>query len=276
MPEVQEVFRVATQKVRPDRGFVDRQHDHRRRQERRRKIGAFAVSAAIALVIAMLFVRSGSDERQGQPGASAPASAQPSSVDPGDRPPIRRHVETAEGVPFSFRVNTFGWERFGSISINKSELGPQGAEAMISWSTFPDGDYADPFGHDARPCTSLLGSAVGPSAADLAAAVSRAPGTKLVAGPSGLTVGGYPATSVVLAVRKDVGCDPGFFYSWRDVNGGALWPTTPVGATMRVWIVDVGGTRLFIDAATSHEASVDLDQEIQQIVGSIRFGRSSA
>jgi hypothetical protein len=75
-----------------------------------------------------------------------------------------------------------------------------------------------------------------------------------------------------LAVRKNVGCDPGFFYTWRDVNGGALWTTTGVGATIRVWIVDVDGTRLFIGAATTQEASSDLDQEIQQIVGSIRFG----
>lgn len=50
MPEVQEVFRMATQKVRPDPGFVDRQHDRRRRRDRNRKIGALAVVAAIGAV----------------------------------------------------------------------------------------------------------------------------------------------------------------------------------------------------------------------------------
>lgn len=58
MPEVQEVFRMATQKVRPDPGFVDRQHDHRRRKDRNRKIGAFAVAAAIAATAAVVIVTS--------------------------------------------------------------------------------------------------------------------------------------------------------------------------------------------------------------------------
>ena len=58
MPEVQEVFRMATQKVRPDPGFVDRQHDHHRRRDRNRKIGAFAVAAAIAATAAVAIVTS--------------------------------------------------------------------------------------------------------------------------------------------------------------------------------------------------------------------------
>jgi len=49
MPEVQEVFRMATQKVHPDAGFVDRQYDHRRKHERRRKVGTFAVATAIGV-----------------------------------------------------------------------------------------------------------------------------------------------------------------------------------------------------------------------------------
>ncbi len=75
---------------------------------------------------------------------------------------------------------------------------------------------------------------------------------------------------MVLTVRQRVGCDPGFFYTWKDVFGGALWPKTGLGATIRVWIVDVRGTRLFIEAETS-PASRDLEQEVQQIVESIRF-----
>jgi hypothetical protein len=84
-------------------------------------------------------------------------------------------------------------------------------------------------------------------------------------------VGGRPAKHVVLTVREDVGCDPGFFYTWRDVYGGALWPTTGVGDTIRVWIVDVDGTRLFIAAETTEAATDGLEKEIQQIIRSIRF-----
>ena len=145
---------------------------------------------------------------------------------------------------------------------------------MIYWSSFPDGDYEDYYGHEAHPCTRLLDPPVGPSATDLADAISKAPGTELVKGPSDVTVDGYPAKHMVLTVREAyTGCDPGVFYTWQDVNGGALWRTTPAGATMTAWIVDVDGTRLFIGAATAPGASSGLDHEIQQIVGSIHFDR---
>jgi hypothetical protein len=52
--------------------------------------------------------------------------------------------------------------------------------------------------------------------------------------------------------------------------------------TIRVWILDVGGTRLFIEAATKERHAVTkepvpraelrkVEQEITKIVGSIRF-----
>jgi WD40 repeat protein len=147
-------------------------------------------------------------------------------------------------------------------------MGPQGAEAVIFWTAFPDGDHAD-------PCSNLVSSSVGPSAADLAAAVAAAPGTELVEGPSDVTVGGYPAKHVVLTVRDDSWCDPGFFYTWRSECWGPCWMETKRDDTIEVWIVDVVGTRLFIEAETTPQADSDLKQEIQQIIGSIRFGDTS-
>jgi hypothetical protein len=191
-------------------------------------------------------------------------SRTPAGVGPVESALIGKHALTVGGVPFSFRVPMAGWERFGSISINKSTVGSQGAEAIIFWASFPDRDYAD-------PCAHLMSPPVDPSAADLAAAVSTAPGTELVTGPSGVTVGGRPAKHVVLTVREKVGCEPGFFYAWQPVEEGALWTMTGVGNTIRVWIVDVDGTRLFIEAETTKQAGSDLEREIQQIVESIRF-----
>ena len=75
---------------------------------------------------------------------------------------------------------------------------------------------------------------------------------------------------MVLTIRKNVGCDPGFFFTWRAVDGGTLWTKTRVGDTIRVWIVAVNKTRLFI-AAMTNEATPDLKKEIQQVVESIRF-----
>jgi hypothetical protein len=208
------------------------------------------------------------------PSPSPSAMPRPSWTPAGS--PVARPamlVVTEAGVRFSFRVPRTGWESFksvptknsprGPISLNKSFVGPQDAEAIIYWTSFPDGDYAD-------RCGRVLAPSIRRSAAALAAAVSTAPGTKLLKGPSEVALGGRPAKHVLLTVRKNVGCDPGFFYAWRDVQGGAFWDRMDVGDTIRVWIVAVGGTRLFIAAATKEEGA-RLKREVKQIVESIRF-----
>lgn len=177
---------------------------------------------------------------------------------------VGRVSRVVDGVPFSLHVPRGDWFRFGTVSLNKSIVGPQGAEAIIFWTTFPDGATAE-------PCSRVLPSSIGGTAADLAAAVSTAPGTDLVAGPSDVTLGGRPAKLVTLTVREDAGCDPGYFFSWPAVYGGPLWPETPIGTDVSVWIVDVDGTLLFIEAETSEDATDGLYREVMQIVGSIRF-----
>lgn len=241
-------------------------------RRRRRVVVALAAAGLVALGTASA---SGS-VREFVRGVGFIGSTEPAGLRP---PAATRPVLTEAGVRFSFRVPR-SWESFstipttnspsGPISLNKSSEGPQDAEAIIYWTSFPDGDRAD-------PCARELAPSIGRSAASLAAAVSTAPGTELVKGPLNVTVGGYPAKHVVLTVRKDVGCDPGFFYTWRDVSGGAFWPTTSVGDTIRVWVIPVAGTlfykrtRLFIAAAAKEDANAMLNREVEQIVGSFRL-----
>jgi hypothetical protein len=177
--------------------------------------------------------------------------------------PVGRHSLIVEGISFSFDVPTPGWERFGNISLNKSAIGPQGAEGIVYWTGFPDGVLAD-------LCPDLISLPAGASALDLAAAVATAPGTELVSGPLEVTVGGRAALHTVVTIREDVGCDPGFFYTWHDAEVGALWTRTDVGDTVRIWIVDVDGTRLLVAGETNWNFA-RLDEEIQQIVASIQF-----
>jgi hypothetical protein len=229
--------------------------------------------ARLAIAGAVVVIVAGVGMLLPPPSASAPA--QPGSSPTAARVGLAsdshngRQTVTEDGIRFSFLARrSAGWERHGGPSarkrprsLNKSAVGPQDAEAMIYWASYPRGDYAD-------PCARVLSPQVGRSAADLAAAVSTAPGTKLVNGPSDVSVGGRPAKHVVLAVRENVGCDPGFFYTWQAGRLGAFWRTTDVGDMIRVWIVAVGGKRLFIAAATKGGM---LTKEIQQIVASIRF-----
>jgi hypothetical protein len=175
-----------------------------------------------------------------------------------------RRELTIGGVPFSFRVPSRGWEAFGDISINKSIVGPQDAEAIIYWTTIP-GDYAN-------PCVDVLGMPVPRTVRELAAEMADAPGTELLAGPSTAYVGGRRGKHVALVVRQDVGCDPGYFFIWHDMEAGALWPATEVGDTLRLWVVNARETPIVIAALTSEQATRGLQREIGKIVRSIRFG----
>jgi hypothetical protein len=233
-----------------------------------RSAGAFVLAALLLGFPFGTWLRSNED-RSSRESADAPvgdsSSNDHSSAEVDAIPPRAAGSElTVAGVPFSFGASTSGWERF-DFSINKSIMGPQDAEAIVFWSSFPDGDYA-------IPCDNVLDPQPGPSAGDLAAAVASAPGTELVAGPSEVTVGGRVAKHVVLTVRERLGCDPGFFYTWpHDGCQGACWLETRLGDRIEVWIVDVAGTRIVIEAATARQADTDLEREIQRIVRSIRF-----
>jgi len=198
----------------------------------------------------------------------------PRAVTPSPDPPnVRvRHSLDVDGVRFS--VGTRLWSLRGvtpdtepgfmqGLYVSQSIVGGQDAEAVIYWTGFPDGVHAD-------PCATLLNLRARASAADLAAAVSTAPGTELVTGPTDVTVGGRPAKHVVLTVRVDLGCDPGYFFTWQDSQGGQFWRGTDVGDTIRVWIVDVDGTRLFIGGETHRNGAI-LEEQLQQIIDSIRF-----
>ncbi len=182
--------------------------------------------------------------------------------------PIGEHAVTVDDVPLTFSVPALvpdrGWSGYGSLSITKDTVGPQGAEALVYWKGFPNGVY--PY-----PCANLSSLPVNASTADLAATVSTAPGTELVTGPSDVTVGGRPAKHLVLTVREDLGCDPGYFFTTDTPTGGPGWWTTDAGDEIKVWIVDVDGKRLFIAGETKPEAGSELDEEIQQIVDSIQF-----
>jgi hypothetical protein len=182
---------------------------------------------------------------------------------------IGRHSLTEEGVPLSFSLPTSGWSVDTNGFIVK-DTGAAGDEAaFLFWS--PVNIYPD-------PCTRApLSPPAGPSAADLAAAISTAHGTDATE-PSDVTVDGRAAKYVVLTVPENSDCVSHFYLWYNDCAGdpsanaaGCYRYATDLGDTLRVWIVDVNGARLSIEAETRKVAGPEIEQEIQQIVDSIRF-----
>jgi hypothetical protein len=206
-------------------------------------------------------------ETRAQPTPTALAQAKPTVVltEP-DGLKVGRNAMLRDGVSFSLELAP-GWGSFGPHHdnyITKDEIGGQGAEAVIYWTRYP-------FGELAEPCVYLRKRANARTPDELAAAVSSVPGTVLISGPTDTAVGGRPAKHVEFTVRDDVGCDPGFFFTYRDVYGGALWPETFPGDTVRVWIVDLKSRLFWIQGATHTEATEQLVREMEQTIDSFRF-----
>jgi hypothetical protein len=256
----------------------------------------YALVAAAAVIVAVIGINllvgrggvggptaSGSPLPSGSSQASPVPSSETDAFLGGYK--LGRHAVTVDGVSFSFNIETTGrqfdvsgWEPYpdeplGSIHLSKSIQGPQGAEAVIYWARYPDGA-------EAHPCGSLADPTLPTSAADVASVLAAAPGTELVTAPEDVTVGGHPAKHLVVRVHSLVGCNPGFFYTWKAKVMGALWTETRVGDIIRVWVVDVNGVLLFIGGETTTDTSVGqisqekeatLDGEIQRIVDSIRL-----
>jgi hypothetical protein len=245
----------------------------------------FAIAAAAALIVTLVGInllpspgRSGLPSTSPSPSPSLQPSQSPTRVSyyPLGEIVAGRYSTSFDGVSFSFRMPS-GWEG-RDVYLSKSTEGPQDAEAILFWATFPGG-WISSSEHTGLyvPCIDVLGAPDGQSVADLARTVSTVPGTELVNGPDDVLVGDRAAKQVSLFATYSIldggSCSPGFFYSWDDrTHGGAFWGDMTIpGDTIRVWIVDVRGTLVFIEAETHWNASPSVGQEIQQIVDSIQF-----
>ena len=170
----------------------------------------------------------------------------------------------------SFSLPASGWASGGEgNSIGKGEYPQRDYIGIDFWLNAPENVYADPCAH------TPLSPPPSATAAGLAAAVAAVPVTDLVSGPSSIEVGGRPAQHVVLTIKEDIDCDPHDAHLWYDestggATGGWRW-AEGLGATYRVWIIDVDGKLVWIDAYTFKGAGPALDQEIQQVVDSIQF-----
>ena len=128
MPDLREVFQMSTQKVRPDRGFTERQDFRQRRRMRNRKIGAYTVVAAIAAiaVIALAAVQGERDDTA-VPGSTAlppgPASHAFLDIATGERSPVAADLLDARVPEVSpdLRNIAYGMETITVAALDGTE-----------------------------------------------------------------------------------------------------------------------------------------------------------
>jgi hypothetical protein len=240
-----------------------------------------AIAAAAVVVAAFLGINLlpaggglGSSPSVSPPASLTPAptpspSPTPAALVPEEGPlAIGRHSLALGGVRFSLDVPTDGWVSNGQFGIDKGHFDTRDAAGSILWTgSAPDNVNADPCAQ-----TPLDPPPMPPTSSNMAAAVVSVPGIEVVSGPSEVTVGGYPAQHVVVTVPEDIGCAPNDFFLWYDDDtpGNARY-ASQLNSTIYVWIIDVNGTLVWIDGETYVASGPEAEQEIQQIVDSIRF-----
>jgi hypothetical protein len=239
-------------------------------------LAKFAIAAAAVLVVAVvginLLPRSGGVGVQPPSASPSPSPSQSASPSPSAEvafPPdgelaVGEHSMTRNGLRLSVTLATSGWESSQGFFFDKSVgITAEGA-SLLFWDANPIGVFSD-------PCTQKKAPPAGPSIADLAAAVTTIPGTELVSGPADVAVDGHPAKYVVITVAEGAACDATSFYLWHAASDEQARYISQLGATMRVWIIDVDGTIVWIDGETYKGAGPGPGQEIQQIIDSIQF-----
>ncbi len=262
-----------------------------------------AIGLGAAAVIAVLLVGpnllpSSSPGPGGQPAASPQPSRAP-SAEPSDAPPSVEPTGSADGsLPegtflvdnpasssgrpsISVTIPAPGWTYGASFkALNKGEDADPPEAAILFWS-WPAGTtldvYGDPCKWDStRPKTPA--ATPGEIADALAAQASRD-----ASDPVDVTIGGYDGMQVTLHVpniaptRQEAfkDCDGGEFASYGITGGpaGAGPERTHQGPGQvdEVWILDVEGAIVIIDAMHRPDTSDELIEEMRTIAESATF-----
>jgi len=271
MPEIQEVFRMATQKVRPDPEALDRQHRGQRRRVAQKMAAVYALVALLivaGVVIGISTLRS--DDVQ-----PAGSGSNPSTV-PSSTP---EHLSSGGDVePGTYVVSAIDPDFDASYAITVTV--PSGYQAFDGWGIMQDSGrqwvsasivgnvYADP----CRWKGTLSHPTVGGNTEALVAALANQPGLH-ASTPTDVTLAGFAGKRMGRTVPASISladCDDAQFRFWLDTGGGER--NTPfTGEHQELWILDVDGVPLVIEAAWPLEASSQVQAELTQMVESIRI-----
>jgi hypothetical protein len=266
MPEVQEVFRMATQKVKPDPGALERQYRDQRSRVARKKTGVYALVAALVVAAVVIGISTlPSDDRQ--PGSQPTATPIPTlpfgALEPGTY--VVRTFDPDFDASYRITVSVpDGYESEGGFVVQRR--GRTGQMGVSAWMV---GDvYADP----CRWGSTRLDPPPVSSVDALVAALASQRGVR-ASTPTDVTVDGFAGKYMERTVSAGTNladCDGGQFRPWVSTGGGERF----LGPGQRdlLWIVDVDGVPLVIDASLGGPGTSAQDRaEHIQVAESVRI-----
>jgi hypothetical protein len=243
------------------------------------RLGLAAASLVVVAIVGLtLFTGRNVAAPQPTPSPSptaTPASAAAGTLEPGP-------YLLADNFPnITFTIPGAGWEEWGPSTSDGAgvlkECEPPGENPCVGFGFWYVANiYAD-------PClftSGRLDPPVGPSVEDLAEALASRPRPS-VSDPRDITLAGYSGKFLEIkfpggpdrleAFAGDEECrSPRLARLWVSPDGGARDVIGP-GMHDRVWILDVNGTRLLVNAVTTPQTSAQDRTELYQIIESIEI-----
>ena len=243
-----------------------------------RSVLGLAGAAAVVLVAAVAFNVSTPSGIGGPAGASPsptatsiPSSAPPSVYALGLRQGPHRLWST--GVTMTVMIPAPGWygEAGNGILLKNDAAGSPDGAGLIVFAGDPGGlyVYGDPCSWSTTRPDEPVATVDGVVAA-LSAQASRDAST-----PVDVTIDGHAGKSITLHVPEDAvfaDCDQGYFASWGvETESAARYHQDP-GQIDELWILDVDGELVVIDAAYYEGTPQAVVDELRAIVESTTFG----
>ena len=245
MPEVQEVFKMATQKVQPDPDAIERQHLGQRRHVAKQKVAVFALIAALGVGAAVFGISAlRSDDSTRLPGSTVAPTTIP-TVTAGPLEPGTYALRTLDpDFDASHRITIEvpdGYEGFeGFAVLRRARTGQMAVSAWV---------IGDIYGDACKWSSTLLDRSTVSSVDGLVAALAGQRGLRSST-PTDVTVDGYAGKYMERRVPAgaDLGeCNGAEFRPWLGTGGETRF--LEPGQRDRLWILDVDGVPLVIDAS---------------------------
>jgi hypothetical protein len=269
MTELRELFEMATKQMEPDQDSWRKQEERQHRDARRRKVGAMAVAAAIGIAALIFAIQASDVGGDTQPGDEPPAAAEsfPALPPSGSLEPGRYVFSSSDpALDASHRITAEvgdGYSGFDSVAVT----GAQGSVITLA----VDEVYADP----CRWQGSLVDRSAIASTDGVTAAIAGQRGLS-VSNRAAVTVDGFDGTYFERVVPAQIDmstCDLRQFRVYRSPEFGGRHLQD--GQLQLLWIVDVDGAPLVIDATLDEGASAQVRAELERMVDSIRIDPTS-
>jgi hypothetical protein len=228
-----------------------------------RKTGMFVATLTIMALMLAACSSAGDDTQSGATGSSP--TPDPSSSVAAAEPGTYVFTTTDPDFDASYRITMDLLDGYGSVAGDQVVLGTDGGQGISTWTV--GNVYAEPCRWDGTLLDPPIDQSVDGLVAGLASQKSRH-----ASAATDVTLDGFTGKHMELTVpaRIDLAdCNGGQFRTWVDPTGGARW--LEPGQRDLLWIVDVDGSRLVIDAALGPDTTRKDRADRIQMVESIRI-----